>query len=234
MGSDKSSCTNQEIVSSFNPRSRMGSDTCYKTSLSNPMGFNPRSRMGSDLYALFSIYTLSGCFNPRSRMGSDNNKTAFINAQIVSTHAPAWGATKVTYVADFDEVVSTHAPAWGATMPYSTVTRAGMFQPTLPHGERPLSCSQEQVPSGCFNPRSRMGSDRWRFIFRSDECVSTHAPAWGATIMEQWIKQHSAFQPTLPHGERRWLYMWHCVRACFNPRSRMGSDFIKHLKTYQL
>ena len=35
-----------------------------------------------------------------------------------------------------DLIVSTHAPAWGATQSKRDVRAAPEFQPTLPHGER--------------------------------------------------------------------------------------------------
>ena len=77
---------------------------------------------------------------------------------------------------------------------------------------------------GCFNPRSRMGSDL-RFcpniIF---SLVSIHAPAWGATLERLKQLKQDMFQSTLPHGERHWAYSRILRIRCFNPRSRMGSD----------
>ena len=54
----------------------------------------------------------------------------------------------------------------------------------------------------CFNPRSRMGSDKTfvdGFIYPP---VSIHAPAWGATEDGLPDKDRYEFQSTLPHGER--------------------------------
>ena len=86
---------------------------------------------------------------------------AFCDLVKVSTHAPAWGATrKRRFLLPSDEV-STHAPAWGATHIYfhlsglnlgfnprarmgrdssrsMTSTLSGLFQPTRPHGARPV------------------------------------------------------------------------------------------------
>ena len=53
-----------------------------------------------------------------------------------------------------------------------------------------------------FNPRARMGRDRYyvlKFAFRT---VSTHAPAWGATQRSAVVGQDVKFQPTRPHGAR--------------------------------
>ena len=78
----------------------------------------------------------------------------------------------------------------------------GVFQSTLPHGERP-GRSIRFLRSGYFNPRSRMGSDDLRPPEESVKAISIHAPAWGAT------------------GQRPGISGRH---QDFNPRSRMGSD----------
>ena len=128
-------------------------------------------------------------FNPRSRMGSDSANTDSQSIQIVSIHAPAWGATELKTHYFRPRPVSIHAPAWGATLfDVSKSTVALWFQSTLPHGER-LS----------IDPASR-----------NINIVSIHAPAWGAT------KNKNTYS-------RR--------KARFNPRSRMGSDSKKRLKT---
>ena len=68
---------------------------------------------------------------------TDNN--AMLN---ISIHAPAWGATKAQTQNWQMQVISIHAPAWGATPRY-------------------LQNPQNEV---YFNPRSRMGSDRFNLI----------------------------------------------------------------------
>ena len=77
-----------------------------------------------------------------------------------------------------------------------------MFQFTLPHGERPQS-RQPANPRGCFNSRSRMGSDLTSSVSSWPASVSIHAPAWGATGVDSNRK---------------------ITLFCFNSRSRMGSD----------
>ncbi len=56
---------------------------------------------------------------------------------VVSTHAPAWGATIFNFHIFLGFVVSTHAPAWGATSVQLFAVRVIQFQLTLPRGERP-------------------------------------------------------------------------------------------------
>ena len=54
-----------------------------------------------------------------------------------------------------------------------------------------------------FNPRPRTGSDVHSFRRFAGLCLSTHAPARGATIIWQKSKHRASFQPTPPHGERQ-------------------------------
>ena len=88
-------------IKSFNPRSRMGSDSSGRRTHGHWNGFNPRSRMGSDTMTLY--WTLK---------------------KYVSIHAPVWGATLTRPFGIRYCLVSIHAPVWGATGlpgPVSTV-----------------------------------------------------------------------------------------------------------------
>ena len=91
-------------------------------------------------------------------------------------------------------------------MEYLTLDANSIFQSTLPHGER--------HDAGIGGPR--------------EELISIHAPAWGATAEPDACGGIEQFQSTLPHGERR--RSARIRRACryFNPRSRMGSDYIPY------
>ena len=85
----------KRLMSYFNPRSRVGSDSKYFLRLAQQYNFNPRSRVGSDIYdaaglikgyisirapawgATFVTPYFFACFfdfNPRSRVGSDSAK----------------------------------------------------------------------------------------------------------------------------------------------------------------
>ncbi len=103
------------------------------------------------------------------------------NAIIISIHAPTWGATQVLLLPMYKKHISIHAPTWGATGFY-------VLEPFLVN----------------FNPRSHMGSDEFHLVKRP--------------IIEQ-------FQSTLPHGERLFFTRWVNTKIFdFNPRSHMGSD----------
>ena len=54
----------------------------------------------------------------------------------ISTHAPARGATGAADVELMFYDISTHAPARGATKPELYDSNGYVFQPTLPRGER--------------------------------------------------------------------------------------------------
>ena len=103
----------------------------------------------------------------------------------------------------FRFVVSTHAPAWGATRSSRSPSSSNSsFNPRARMG-RDVQDLDTQILSHGFNPRARMGRDERlrpsadvRVSFnprarmgRDIQCshskpgikVSTHAPAWGAT-----------------------------------------------------
>ena len=97
--------------------------------------FNPRSHKGSD--GLFTKpYAIQINFNPRSHKGSDNKTAPQQPFPAISIHAPTRGAT-VTEIADGQDVhISIHAPTRGATARLNKRLYRGIFQSTLPQGER--------------------------------------------------------------------------------------------------
>ncbi len=79
--------------------------------------------------------------------------------ELVSIHAPAWGATIAASRPSPTSTVSIHAPAWGATLECQSFEVSLKFQSTPPRGGR---------------------LDRSLHVLARGE-VSIHAPAWGAT-----------------------------------------------------
>ena len=98
--------------------------------------FNPRTRMGCD-FCHFMGCTMTNGFNPRTRMGCDVAQIPVRAVDVVSIHAPAWGATVYTSRYVFPLRVSIHAPAWGATLRPFSIPFSDLFQSTHPHGVRP-------------------------------------------------------------------------------------------------
>ena len=123
-------------------------------------------------------------FNPRSRMGSDRLILITKEIQAVSIHAPAWGATIFTGYPAAPENVSIHAPAWGATFSNPAFNLAISVSIHAPAWGATQNLPCPGCRPGCFNPRSRMGSD-------------ARSLAWALAAR--------AFQSTLPHGERQYV-----------------------------
>ena len=143
-------------------------------------------------------------FNPRSRKGSDDQMGQLVEqADAISIHAPARGATKHPRTQPHITSISIHAPARGATH----------------------SNCVNLLTKKYFNPRSRKGSDIGlhrsictTFLFQSTlpqgERLGEHAPHHISDL----------FQSTLPQGERQSWITWISWLWDFNPRSRKGSD----------
>jgi len=141
--------------------------------------FNSRARVGRDrsgwLFSWFVQFQFTrprgarrgpahraACasrFNSRARVGRDWLEPAALIHDVVSIHAPAWGATRRALAARAGDRVSIHAPAWGATRARDARTRS----------------------DGCFNSRAREGRDSCLLVSGFQSSVSIHAPAWGAT-----------------------------------------------------
>ncbi|MDB4950130.1 MAG: hypothetical protein JWM27_2779 [Gemmatimonadetes bacterium] len=151
-------------------------------------GFNPRSRAGSDLpYAPFDQRVMA--FQPTLPRGERHYRLNDPRYnKLVSTHAPARGATAAREGARGVVRVSTHAPARGATW----------------RSRCPRSCC------ACFNPRSRAGSDTpksgsrlvWELFQPTLPRGERQFPVCQHLSWVRW------FQPTLPRGERR---DWYCA-----------------------
>ena len=144
------------------------------------------------------------CFNPRSRTGSDARSSHTRLPRCVSIHAPARGATIIwrntpVRCASFQSTLphgerptnvidAMDKVLFQSTLPHGERPRAGLacastgtFQSTLPHGERQRMITLDNHSPGCFNPRSRTGSDKARLT---------------------GLLKRYPFQSTLPHGER--------------------------------
>ncbi len=59
--------------------------------------------------------------------------------------------------------------------------------------------------------------------------VSIHAPAWGATRTIVMVSPDRVFQSTRPRGARLQLQDYNTGDQCFNPRARVGRDFLRKM-----
>jgi len=123
---------------------------------------------------------------------------------LISTHAPAKGATAALEHHVLALCISTHAPAKGATSAPHAAAGGGRH----------------------FNPRTREGCDLTSQGFANIYLhISTHAPAKGATRIENKFDSRScSFQPTHPRRVRRHTSALAGRPADFNPRTREGCD----------
>ena len=167
-----------------------------------------------------------GDFNPRSREGSDHTILGALKPLMISIHAPARGATIALSSASPMASISIHAPARGATagkceeeqtngyfnprsregsdtykdtlVSYAT----GLFQSTLPRGERPAwllrlrnwTTFQSTLPRGERQPR------RIEELLRKE--FQSTLPRGERPCRSDRKRQFSKFQSTLPRGER--------------------------------
>ena len=125
------------------------------------------------------------------------------DAQVfVSIHAPAWGAT--TFIAPRVNIraVSIHAPAWGATRCRHRHLCRRTFQFTLPHGERRRRAYVQGWARMVSIHAPAWGATEKGLCRFHETFVSIHAPAWGATRVSHSSFLPTLFQFTLPHGER--------------------------------
>ena len=180
-GATGASFSRRSRAGSFNPRTRVGCDRCWKMicpiagmfQSTHPRGVRHLCQHGGCFQAVVSIHAPAWGATPM--LGASANSAMFQSTHprgvrpgrcgrgrgtgLVSIHAPAWGATHAQSSQPFIPPVSIHAPAWGAT--------------------------QELVKT----PLQRG--------------VSIHAPAWGATTMGTMPElYHWLFQSTHPRGVR--------------------------------
>ena len=189
----------------FNPRTRVG---CDKTAAEKcrPILVSIHAPVwGATLIAIYSSmapkfqsthpcgvrHTCFVCvstifsFNPRTRVGCDLYLPYCEPINLVSIHAPVWGATFHLMITPLLSKVSIHAPVWGAT---SCVIRGFMF-------------------INCFNPRTRVGCDLCKCSLSIIGLVSIHAPVWGATCFISKCKQSKRFNPRTRVGCDKNVYI---------------------------
>ena len=137
----------------------MGRDLLNDLPSAYLQGFNSRARVGRDLFGVDFSGSSKG-FNSRARVGRDLGALAdHLDNRLVSTHAPAWGATSDHETGCFCTEVSTHAPAWGAT-PLPDSRPAGRAVSThAPAWGATIARPASAPLFSRFNSRARVGRD---------------------------------------------------------------------------
>ena len=167
------------------------------------MNFNPRTREGCDTALIFPSCTHCH-FNPRTREGCDYSPR-FVShfGRIISIHAPARGATPISYFNSSTASISIHAPARGATSDrvqraraprdFNPRTREGcdvsclniykVFQSTHPRGVRHQRFGRSNVQDAISIHAPARGATPSLCFHTVFTIISIHAPARGATYV---------------------------------------------------
>ena len=187
------------------------------------------------------------CFNSRSRMGSDPTTMRLISTGLPFQFTLPHGERHLTQIsARIGARVSIHAPAWGATAKQVVLRRPHAGFNSRSRMGSDVTVTRKELPVSVSIHAPAWGATEETGLYSYALVVSIHAPAWGATRLVPRSSSSRTFQFTLPHGERpnaspslrriTWFQFTlpHGERpragppspppACFNSRSRMGSD----------
>ena len=93
-GATRGGSTPDAYHTGFNPRTRVGCDIASLPVSPDLFSFNPRTRVGCDMPLDRNGGPQGMGFNPRTRVGCDGKARLLVGQRdVVSIHAPAWGAT---------------------------------------------------------------------------------------------------------------------------------------------
>ena len=145
------------------------------------MGFNPRTRMGCDTDNVFQADTMR-CFNPRTRMGCDvlNPHCHQVRDEFQSTHPHGVRHKVVTLSHLPTKFQSTHPHGVRLSL-IGVLKSISRFQSTHPHGVRRRFTKDPWLLWQVSIHAPAWGATIYQDFFRRPEWVSIHAPAWGAT-----------------------------------------------------
>ena len=146
-------------------------------------------------------------FQPTPPRGERLSQSSLcLNSGIISTHAPARGATALIHASFGISVISTHAPARGATVPHGAVFFfQGNFNPRPREGSDTIP-DYFHYSASHFNPRPREGSDQKPEYMEYGTRYFNPRPREGSDAGTAINPRVMVFQPTPPRGERRSLY----------------------------
>ena len=145
-------------INNFNPRSREGSDLRLRRHMKSLFDFNPRSREGSDRKRKYSAFSTFISILAPARGATESGRYT-LRLPVISILAPARGATQLLSSWDTNgEYFNPRSREGSDTAPFFLGHQRGVFQSSLPRGERLNDLSTRYILYD-FNPRSREGSD---------------------------------------------------------------------------
>ena len=101
-----------------------------------------------------------------------------------------------------------------------------VFQPTRPHGARLMVIIVLKVHKVSTHAPAWGATLRDVLLAPPVDVVSTHAPAWGATMSSEIspVTDCGVSTHAPAWGATNFATTWWCCPVCFNPRARMGRD----------
>ena len=120
--------------------------------------FNPRSRVGNDSCDREGYLWIIN-FNPRSRVGNDQTLCQLESGISISIHVPAWGTTVKYSCGSWSPPISIHVPAWGTTKWQTFKAQLSAISIHVPAWGTTGLMLRTSSGKVYFNPRSRVGND---------------------------------------------------------------------------
>jgi len=176
--------------------------------------FNPRARVGRD-WGIWGTLQKVSSFNPRARVGRDTS----VSPRWISI--PGFNPrARVGRDVVFPVLLSSFP----------------QFQSTRPRGARPEITFAEEPKEEVSIHAPAWGATQELQLHALKGKVSIHAPAWGATVIKRLASASFYVSIHAPAwGATCLLARSLTMFASFNPRARVGRDFVyTHTKLYHL
>ena len=163
--------------------------------------FNSHARVGRDVRQVPTQATVQH-FNSHARVGRDiNKKCPSVCQHRFQLTRPRGARHFVLCAFRLPSLISTHTPAWGATRCWCDADDAGLFQLTRPRGARPIQ-SQKILANIDFNSHARVGRDEVPAFQTNFQIFQLTRPRGARPYRQKRILHWSAFQLTRPRGAR--------------------------------
>ena len=173
-------------------------------------------------------------FNSHARVGRDNLNGQKILISAISTHTPAWGATRPTIILNlliFN--FNSHARVGRDWYLLKSLTALIKFQLTRPRGARPGNACIVCKMSAFQLTRPRGARPAYTSFLGISPSISTHTPAWGATPLSHTHSRcRIRFQLTRPRGARPEILARNGENQRISTHTpAWGATYIEHIKT---